>query len=79
MNDTTGSDETSELFSIYKKINSVSFSVKMSDDLDIVMQNQCEDKNSATELKNRMEAVIALAKLSSTLSGKIRLYFKTAG
>ena len=70
MNDTTKSDETSELFSIYKKINSVSFSVKMSDDLDIVMQNQCEDKNSATELKNRMEAVIALAKLSSTLSGK---------
>lgn len=68
--DTTQNDETSELFSIYKKINSVSFSVKMSDDLEIVMQNQCEDKNSATELKNRMEAVIALAKLSSTLSGK---------
>jgi hypothetical protein len=68
--DTTQNDETSELFSIYKKINAVSFSVKMSDDLEIVMQNQCEDKNSATELKNRMEAVIALAKLSSTLSGK---------
>jgi hypothetical protein len=68
--DTTQNDDTNELFSIYKKINSVSFSVKMSDELEIVMQNQCEDKNSATELKNRMEAVIALAKLSSTLSGK---------
>ena len=68
--DTTANDETEELFSIYKKINSVSFSVKMTDDLEIVMQNECEDANSATELKNRMEAVIALAKLSTTLSGK---------
>lgn len=42
----------------------------MTDDLEIVMQNECEDNNSALELKNRMEAVIALAKLSSTLSGK---------
>lgn len=70
LGDTTQTDETNELFTIYKKITSVSFSIKMSDELDIVMQNQCEDKNSATELKNRMEAVIALAKLSSTLSGK---------
>jgi len=68
--DDTQTDETAELFSIYKKINSVAFSVKMSDDIEIVMQNECEDGNSATELKNRMEAVIALAKLSTTLSGK---------
>jgi len=70
LGDTTQTDETNELFTVYKKITSVSFSIKMSDELDIVMQNQCEDKTSATELKNRMEAVIALAKLSSTLSGK---------
>ncbi len=70
LNDTTQNDDTNDLYSIYKKINSVSFSVKMTGELEIVMQNQCEDKNSATELKNRMEAVIALAKLSSTLSGK---------
>ncbi|MEO8514992.1 MAG: hypothetical protein ABI543_15650 [Ignavibacteria bacterium] len=69
-NDSTQNDGTNELYSIYKKINSVSFSLKMTEELEIVMQNQCEDKNSATELKNRMEAVIALAKLSSTLSGK---------
>lgn len=70
LNDTTQSEEMAELFSIYKKINSVAFSVKMTDEIDIVMQNECEDNNSAVELKNRMEAVIALAKLSTTLSGK---------
>jgi len=70
LSDTTQSDDMAELFSIYKKINSVAFSVKMTDDIEIVMQNECEDNNSATELKNRMEAVIALAKLSTTLSGK---------
>lgn len=70
LSDTTQNDNMNELFSIYKKINSVSFSLKMTDDIEIIMQNQCEDNNSATELKNRMEAVIALAKLSTTLSGK---------
>jgi len=70
VSDTASSNEMNELYSIYKKINSVSFSLKMSDELEIVMQNECEDNNSATELKNRMEAVIALAKLSSAISGK---------
>lgn len=70
LSDTTQNDNMNELFSIYKKINSVAFSLKMTDDIEIIMQNQCEDNTSATELKNRMEAVIALAKLSTTLSGK---------
>ncbi len=70
MADTTQNDDTENLYSIYKKISAVSFSLKMTDDLEIVMQNVCEDINSATELKNRMEAIIALAKLSSTISGK---------
>lgn len=70
INDTAQANEMSELYSIYKKINSVAFSLKMSDELEIVMQNECEDINSAAELKNRMEAVIALAKLSTALSGK---------
>lgn len=68
--DTTQNENMNELFSIYKKINSVAFSLKMTDDIEIIMQNECEDPNSATELKNRMEAVIALAKLSTSLSGK---------
>jgi hypothetical protein len=70
LSDTTQNDNMNELFSIYKKINSVAFSLKMTDDIEIIMQNQCEDNTSATELKNRVEAVIALAKLSTTLSGK---------
>lgn len=70
LNDSAQTNEMNELYSIYKKITAVSFSVKMSGELEIVMQNECEDNNSATELKNRMEAVIALAKLSSTLSNK---------
>ncbi|HMQ77949.1 MAG TPA: hypothetical protein PKE39_00370 [Ignavibacteria bacterium] len=70
LSDTTQNESMNELFSIYKKINSVAFSLKMTDDIEIVMQNECEDPNSATELKNRMEAVIALAKLSTSLSGK---------
>lgn len=70
INDTAQANEMTELYSIYKKINSVAFSLKMSDELEIVMQNECEDINSAAELKNRMEAVIALAKLSTALSGK---------
>ena len=70
LSDTTQNENMNELFSIYKKINSVAFSLKMTDDIEIIMQNQCEDNTSATELKNRMEAVIALAKLSTTLSGK---------
>ncbi|MCC7158411.1 MAG: hypothetical protein IT281_02615 [Ignavibacteria bacterium] len=70
MPDTTQSEDQSELYTVYKKIRSVSFSLKMTDQLEIVMQNECEDENSAVELKNRMEAVIALAKLSSTFTGK---------
>lgn len=68
--DTTETSGGGELFEIYKKISAVSFSMKMTGDLEIVMQNECEDAKSATELKNRFEAVIALAKLSSTFTNK---------
>lgn len=66
----TTENNTSELFEIYKKITAVSFSLKMTDELEIVMQNECEDPNAATDLKNRFQAVIALAKLSSTFTNK---------
>lgn len=70
--DTTAADTSNgmDLTSIYKKISSVSFALKMSDDLDIIMQNNCEDEKSANDLKNRVEAIIALVKISSTLSNK---------
>ncbi len=34
------------------------------------MQNECIDNNSAIELKNKIDAVIALSKLSSQFSKK---------
>jgi hypothetical protein len=68
--DTTETEDAGELFNIYKKISAVSFSLKMTGELEIVMQNECEDINAATELKNRFEAVIALAKLSSSFTNK---------
>jgi len=71
MIDTTGTEtEGNELFEVYRKINAVSISVKMTDAIDLVMQNECEDVNSAGELKNRIEGIIALAKLSSTFTKK---------
>ncbi len=70
MPDTTQQEDAGELFNIYKKINAVSFSLKMTDELEIVMQNECEDEKAAVELKNRFEAVIALAKLSSSFTNK---------
>ncbi len=70
MPDTTQTETSDELYSIYKKINAVAFSMKMTDDLEITMQNECEDNPSANELKNRFEAVIALAKLSSSFIQK---------
>jgi hypothetical protein len=68
--DTTSTKDEFSLASIYKKIGAVSFSLKMTGELNIFMQNECEDNKSAEELKNQLEAVIALAKLSSSFSKK---------
>ena len=71
--DTASTDSTSngtDLTSIYKKINSVSFTLKMTDDIDIIMQNNCEDEKSAGDLKNKIEGIIALVKISSSLANK---------
>ena len=67
--DSTGENQP-DLLGLYDKIEAVSFSVKMTKDLDIVMQNECLDNNSAIELKNKIDAVIALSKLSSQFSKK---------
>jgi hypothetical protein len=59
-----------DLKQIYNKINAVSFSLKMTDDLGLTMQNECTDESAASELKNKMDAIIALSKLSAQLSKK---------
>ena len=68
--DTSGIKDEFNLSSLYKKIQAVSFSLKMTDELHIFMQNECEDNRSAEELKNQLEAVIVLVKLSSSFSKK---------
>jgi hypothetical protein len=65
---TMGKD--SDLHSIYKHINTVSFSVKMADDLQFVMQNECEDEKTAAELRNKLEGILALIKISSQFTKK---------
>jgi hypothetical protein len=56
--------------SVYEKINAVSFSLKMSDDIELNMQNECGEDKSAEELKNLLDGVIALTKISTKLSQK---------
>jgi hypothetical protein len=56
------------LSELYRKISSVSFSLKMTDAIKLVMQNNCEDENSAAGLKTRVEAMVALARLSAQFS-----------
>ncbi len=67
--DSTG-EKQYDLLGLYDKIEAISFSLMMTKDLDIVMQNECADNNSAIELKNKIDAVIALSKLSSQFSKK---------
>lgn len=59
-----------DLLGLYDKIDAVSFSLKMTKGLELVMQNECTDNSSAAELKNKIDAVIALSKLSSQFSKK---------
>jgi hypothetical protein len=72
MDSTLQQDTTSILNvqSIYGKIKAVSFSLKMTDDVHLIMQNECEDEKSANELKNKTDGVISLIKITSELSKK---------
>jgi hypothetical protein len=67
--DTTGGKKF-DLFGLYDKIEAVSFSLKMTNGLELVMQNECTDNNAAVALKNKIDAIIALSKLSSQLAKK---------
>jgi hypothetical protein len=69
LQDTTAGNKYN-LLGLYDNINAVSFSLKMTDGIELVMQNECTDDNSAVELKNKIDAVIALSKLSSQFSKK---------
>lgn len=67
LNEKEGVFDSSDL---YDKINAVSFSLKMTNKLDIIMQNECTDEKASGELKNKIEGILALLKLSTELTGK---------
>lgn len=70
--DTVSADTTAnaDFAGLYNKIKAVSFSIKMTDKLEINMQNECLDNSSASEVKNIFDGIIALARLSASLSPK---------
>jgi hypothetical protein len=69
--DTTSNNEGPlDVQALYEKVKAISFSVKMTDDITIVMQNECESEAAATEMKNRIEGITALFKISAGLSNK---------
>jgi hypothetical protein len=72
-NDINHYDDTTQsmqLYNVYKSIQSLSISFLMTDELQVLMQSYCEDNSSAGELKNRMDAIFALAKLSTAFTKK---------
>ena len=54
------------LNSLYKSINSISFSLVMKDDLRFVIQFKCIDDRSAEQLKQAVGGIIIVSKLSAT-------------
>jgi len=54
----------------FENIIAVSFSLLMSDELELFIQNECSDNKSADELKNLLDGIIALTKVSAQLSKK---------
>lgn len=68
--DTNSEKKGMDLASFYKQIIAVSFSLKMSDKLELIMQNECIDEKSAEELRNKMEGIITIAKLASQFTNK---------
>ncbi|MBM4157247.1 MAG: hypothetical protein FJ216_00500 [Ignavibacteria bacterium] len=54
------------LNSLYKSINSISFSLVMKDDLKFVIQFKCIDDRSAEQLKQAVGGIIIVSKLSAT-------------
>ena len=66
----SSAEDKYDLLGLYDKIEAVSFSLQMSNAIELVMQNECIDNNSAIELKNKIDAVIALSKLASQFSKK---------
>lgn len=55
---------------LYKNINSISFSTKMSSDLKILLQCECDNENTSNYLRSLINGFVTVAKLSSAGKNK---------
>ncbi|MCB0727414.1 MAG: hypothetical protein KDD00_08115 [Ignavibacteriae bacterium] len=72
MEDTTGNegdsisvDEKPNIVNLYKRLNSVSFSAKMDEDLKFLIQGECINNESSKYLKSLISGLITVGKLKS--------------
>ncbi len=66
LNDSAVAGEKLTIENLYKRLNSFSFSVKMTDNVSLLIQGECIDDESAKYLKSILNGVITVAKLSSS-------------
>lgn len=65
LNDSAEADTKPSIENLYTKLNSVSFSAKMSSDLKLMIQGSCINEDAAKYLRSILSGVITVAKLSS--------------
>lgn len=63
--DSTDADVKPNIENLYKKLNSVSFSAKMGDDLKFIIQGECINVESSKYLKSLISGLITMGKLKS--------------
>lgn len=64
-NDSAFSNEKLSIENLYKRLNAVSFSAKMSNELKFLIQGECINEESSKYLRSILNGVITVAKLSS--------------
>ncbi len=77
--DSAADNEKLSIINLYKKINSVSFSAKMANDLKFLIQCECVNEESAKYFRSILNGVITVSKLSSARnkeSSSIKLFEK---
>lgn len=63
-NDSTEADEKLSVSSLYKRMNSLSFSAKMNGNMTLLVQGKCTDAESAKYLKELVSGLLTVAKMS---------------
>lgn len=69
-NDSISEKNLSNIENLYKNIESVSFSSKMTNELNLLIQCECVNSNSSKYLRSLLNGFLTVAKLSSSGKGK---------